>query len=69
MANETIKALLMISLFGALQIALHLPRLLNLPNWKRARRAMVLHGPHWITHAPTAYALLPVRARRHHRRH
>lgn len=57
MANETIKALLMITLFGTLQIALHLPGLLNSPNWKRVRRAMV---PHWAAYVPT-FALAPIR--------
>ncbi len=62
MASETIKALMMISLFGILQIALHLPSLLNSPGWKRVRRAMVPHWPHWTAHAPI-YATVPVRIR------
>lgn len=63
MASETIKALMMISMFGILQAALHLPRLFNSPSWKRVRQAMVPHWPHWIANAPTAYALVPVRVR------
>jgi hypothetical protein len=64
MASETIKALLMITLFCGLQAALHLPRLINSRTVKRWRRAMILHRPHLPTNAPISYALIPVRVRR-----
>ena len=69
MANETIKALLMIAAFGALEASLYLPQIFNRPRWKRVREAMVLHWPHGSVHEPISYALVPVGVRRHPRRH
>lgn len=67
MASETIKALLMISLFCGLQAALHLPRLINSQSIRRWQRAVLLHRPLWPASAPIGYALIPVRVRRHGR--
>ena len=61
MASETIKALLMITLFCGLQAGLHLARLINSQMVKRWRRAMILHRPHWPAHAPISYDLITVR--------
>ena len=67
MASETIKALLMISLFCGLQAALHLPRLINSQSIRRWRRAALVHRPLWPAHASLNYALIPVRVRRDRR--
>jgi hypothetical protein len=64
MASETIKALLMITLFCGLQAALHLPQLINSQMAKRRRQTMFVHRLHWHPHIPISYALIPVRARR-----
>jgi hypothetical protein len=64
MASETIKALLMISLFCALEAALYWPRLINSQTIKRWRQATLLHWPQWPVHGPVSYALVPVRVRR-----
>ena len=66
MASETIKALLMIALFGVLEAALYLPRMSESRLLKRLRQMKVLHRPHWPAHTPIIYyALVPVRGRRH----
>jgi hypothetical protein len=64
MASETIKALLMISLFCGLQAALNLPRLIDLETVKRCRQAMMLRRPHWPAHGPISYAVTTVRGGR-----
>ncbi len=64
MASETIKALLMITMFCGLQAALHLPRLINSQTIKRWRQAALLPRPHWPARMPVSYALIPVRVRR-----
>lgn len=64
MASETIKVLLMITLFCGLQAALHLPRLIDLRKMERRRRAMILHRLYLRAHAPISYALISVRVRR-----
>ena len=64
MASETIKALLMITLFCGLQSALYLPQLINSPTVRRWRRAMSLRRPRSLAHAPVSYALIPARASR-----
>jgi hypothetical protein len=61
MASETIKALLMITLFCGLQAAIHLPSLINSRTMILWRRAMILHRRHLPAHTPTSYALIPVR--------
>ncbi len=68
MASETIKALLMIALFGVLEVALYAPRMYNSHALKRVRHAMALHRPHWPIRAATSYALVPARVRRDPRR-
>ena len=66
MASETIKALLMISLFCGLEAALHLPHRINSQMAKRRRQPIRLHQPHWDwhPHLPANYALIPVRVGR-----
>jgi len=59
MASETIKALMMITLFCGLEATLHLPRL----TVKRWRRTMLEHR----RPAPISYALIRVRVRRNRR--
>jgi hypothetical protein len=63
MASETIKALLMISLFGVLEVLLYLPQLINsqTESWRQIK---LVHRPHWPVHAPASYAVIPVRVRR-----
>ena len=51
MASETVKALLMITLFCGLQVSLHLPRLINSRMVKRCRRAMILYRPDFHMYA------------------
>ena len=60
MASETIKAVMMITLFGVLEALLHQPQSVNL---QTVNRWLLLHPPHWPTHAPVSYVLIPVRAR------
>jgi hypothetical protein len=67
MTSETIKALLMITLFCGLQTALHLPRLLNSRTVTRWRPAIILHRLHLLAHAPISYVMIPVRVRRSRR--
>ena len=64
MASETIKALLMITLFGVLEALLYLPQLINSQVARGWYQAMLLHRPPWRTHAPVNHVLIPVRARR-----
>ena len=64
MASETIKALMMITLFCGLQTALHLPRLIHSQTIKRWRQMTLLPRPHWPVHPPVSYALIPARIRR-----
>jgi len=64
MASETIKALLMISLFGVLEALLYLPQMINSQTVKRWSQMKLAHRPHWRVHAPARYALIPVRVRR-----
>ena len=64
MASETIKALLMITLFGVLEALLYLPQLINSQVVKRWRQATLPHRPHWPTHLPVSYAVIPLRATR-----
>jgi len=59
MASETIKALLMITLFGALETALYFPRLRALHWQKRLHQALAPLWPVALTH----YALRPVKVR------
>lgn len=54
MASETVKILLMTVLFGGLQTALHLPRLINSQMGERCRRPMTLLRVCWPTHMPVA---------------
>lgn len=65
MASETTKALLMITLFGVLEALLYLPQSINT---QAVKRWLLVHRPHWPTHVPVSYALIPVRARRSRRR-
>jgi len=67
MASETIKALLMITLFGVLEALLYLPQLINSQVVKRCHQATLLHRPHWPMHLPISYAVIPVRVRRNRR--
>jgi hypothetical protein len=67
MASETIKALLMITLFCDLQTALHLPRLLNSRAVMRWRPAIILHRLHLLAHASIIKVMVPVRVRRSRR--
>ncbi|HLG81655.1 MAG TPA: hypothetical protein VKY22_11605 [Bradyrhizobium sp.] len=67
MASETIKALMMITLFCSLQAALHLPRMINSQTIRRWRQMTLLPRLHWPVHPPAGYALIPVQVRR--RRH
>ena len=60
MASETIKALLMIALFGVLEAALCGPRMGNLHTAMRLRR-LRLNWPHRPAHTATAFAPVPVR--------
>ena len=60
MASETIKALLMIALFGVLEPALYGPRTGNPGRLKHLRR-LRLNWPHRPAHTATAFALVPVR--------
>ena len=60
MTSETIKVLLMISLFCGLQASLHWPRLAISRTTKRWRRAMTLYRPELPTYTPVGYALTPV---------
>ena len=64
MSSETIKALLMITLFCGLLALLHLPQLINSQAVKRWRRATLLHRPNWFARAPIGHALIPMRVRR-----
>jgi Flp pilus assembly protein TadG len=67
MANETIKALLMIVMFGVLELALYFPRIRAMTHaMKRsAREALAQLSP---AEMPAKYALQPVRAKRHSRK-
>jgi len=67
MASETIKALLMITLFGVLEALLYMPQLVNSQIVKRWRQSTLLHRPHWPAHAPISYAVIPVGVRRSRR--
>lgn len=62
MASETIKALMMIILFGALEAFLHWPRQMNSQIIARWRRVTLL--PDRPAQAPVHFALVPVRVRR-----
>jgi hypothetical protein len=59
MASETIKALLMITLFCGFQALLHMPQLINSQAVERWRRATLL-----LVHAPISHALIPMRVGR-----
>ena len=63
MTSETIKVLLMISLFSGLLATLHLPGRINSQLLKRWRRVTALHGLHSGPRAPISYVLAPVRAK------
>jgi hypothetical protein len=63
MTSETSKALLMIAMFGGLQLALHYPRIREL-YFALLRRAAAFS---WPAAAHTNYALQPVRVRRAYR--
>ncbi len=70
MTTETLKALVMIAMFGMLETALYMPQLRKLQVrklqvWTSLRRSAVLLWPA----APVHYALQPVRPRRRSRRH
>jgi hypothetical protein len=60
MASETIKALLMTSLFCGLRVAFHVPQF-NAQTIRRWRRGMIWHWPHWSMHAPVSHAMVSVR--------
>lgn len=64
MASETIKALLMVTLFGVLEALLYLPQLINSQTAKRWRQMEFLHRLQWPVQAPVSYVLIPVRVRR-----
>jgi hypothetical protein len=66
MASETIKALLMIALFGVLEVALYGPRMLQTLMHLRRLRLNWLYRP---AHPATAFALVRVRVRYFPRRH
>jgi hypothetical protein len=65
MATETIKALVMIFMFGALEVALHFNRTRAMKDWAQLRDALAHLLP---AEAPTDHVLLPVRARREFRK-
>lgn len=71
MTTETIKALLMVAMFGGLEAVLHFPRNGKLQGRTLSRR---LHRVReavnllWPTATPTGLALQPLRAGRHLRR-
>lgn len=66
MASETIKALLMIALFGVLEAALYGPRMGNLQTLTHLRR-LRLKWPHRPAHT-TTFALVATRVRQLPRR-
>jgi hypothetical protein len=63
MASETIKALMMITLFCGLETALHMPELIKSQAIKRWRQMTLLPRLHWPAHPLVSYALIPVRVR------
>lgn len=65
MASETLKALLMIALFGALETALYFPHI-RASQWRKRLHQAV--APSWPAVAPTHYALRPVKVRHGFRR-
>jgi hypothetical protein len=60
MANETIKALLMIAMFGALETGLHFPRI-RMSQWRN--RLHLILRPLWPEAAPRHHVLQPVKVR------
>ena len=60
MANETIKARLMMALSGALETALHIHRM-RVSQWRNSLHRVL--RPLWPEAAPRHYALQPVKVR------